>query len=88
MGNIKQISADNSNYIAKLEAYIDGKLVEAFPMPFDYIKRKYDIFHKYQLENTNHRLEIKWLNPHPAYVIQTKDVVIYSDTELLVKRPY
>ena len=88
MGNIKQISADNSNYIAKLEAYIDGKPVESFSMPFDYIKRKYDIFHKYQLENTNHRLEIKWLNPHPAYAIQTKDVVIYTDTELLVKRPY
>lgn len=88
MGSIKQLQPDNSNYIAQLEAYIDGQKVESFKMPFDYIKRKYDIFHKYQLENRSHKLEIKWLNPHPKYAIQTKDVVIYSNKNPESKRTY
>jgi hypothetical protein len=89
MGNIKQIQRDeNNNYIAILKAYIDGKKVETFKMPFDYIKRKYDIFHRYQLENGKHELEIRWLNPDPRYVVMVKDVVIYSERPLENKAPY
>jgi hypothetical protein len=79
MGSIKQLQPDNSNYIAQLEAWIDGQKVEVFKMPFDYIKRKYDIFHRYELENGKHTLEIKWLNPNDKYAIMTKDLVIYSN---------
>jgi hypothetical protein len=88
MGNLKQILPDKSNYVARIEAYLDGKKVESFDMPFDYIKRKYDIFYKYQLENKNHKLEIKWLNPHPAYSLLVKDAVVYSDKETEKKALY
>ena len=79
MGNIKQLQPDNSNYVATLEAWIDGKKTDTFKMPFDYIKRKYDIFYTYNLENGPHSLEIKWMNPHDKYDILTKDAVIYSN---------
>jgi len=79
MGNVKQLQPDKSSYIAVLEAWIDGQKVETFNMPFDYIKRKYDIFHRYKLENGNHTLEIRWINTNEKYAIQTKDAVIYSD---------
>lgn len=80
MGNIKQVQKDeNNDYVALLEAYIDGEKVENFKMPFDYIKRKYDIFHHYQLKEEKHELIIKWLNPDPRYAIMVKDVVVYSE---------
>ncbi|MDO9154204.1 MAG: ADP-ribosylglycohydrolase family protein [Paludibacter sp.] len=88
MGFIKQIIPNKTNYIAHIEAYIDGKKVESFKMPFDYIKRKYDIFHSYNLIKGKHSLEIKWLNPHPHYVIQAKDLVVYTDKAVENKRPY
>ena len=52
MGMIRQdVKDSNDNYIAILEAYIDGKKVETIEMPYDYIKRKYDIFYNYDLEH-------------------------------------
>lgn len=88
MGSIKQLQADNSNYIALLEAWIDGKKVEVFKMPFDYIKRKYDVFHRYELEVGKHTLEIKWLNPNEKYAILTKDLVVYSNKPANIVSPY
>ena len=88
MGNVKQLQPDNNNYVALLEAWIDGNKVETFKMPFDYIKRKYDIFHKYKLENGKHTLDIKWMNPNEKYSILAKDVVIYSDKALKNVRLY
>lgn len=81
MGAIKRISGKNNDYVAFLRATINGEEVETFRMPFDYIKRKYDIFHKYELPYQKHRLVIEWLNPNPDFRIHHKDVVIYSDKE-------
>ena len=79
MGHVKQLKIDaKNNYVAVLEAYIDGEKVETFNMPLDYLKRKNDIFHRYQLENKKHQLEIKWLNPDPQYAIWVGDLVVYS----------
>lgn len=65
MGMIRQdVKDSNDNYIAILEAYIDGKKVETIEMPYDYIKRKYDIFYNYDLEEGPHKLVIKWINPN------------------------
>jgi len=48
-------------------------------MPYDYIMRKYDIFYKYMLQNGDHKLEIKWMNPDPDFRIYLKSYVVYSD---------
>ncbi len=79
MGFVKQLMPDNLYYVAQMEAYLDGQLVESFKMPFDYIKRKYDIFHRYNLTQGDHTLVVKCVNPHPNYVIQTKDMVVYAN---------
>ncbi len=88
MGFVKQLRPDAApGYVAELEAYIDGTSVEKFKMPFDYIKRKYDIFYRYNLPPGAHRLEVRLLNPNPGYAIQTKDVVIYSNQPNTGLRP-
>jgi len=81
LGNVNSIcSVTTSDYVALLDIYIDGEKVEQVKMPYDYIVRKYDIFHKYLLENKDHHVEIKWVNKNPDFSIYMKSIVIYSDT--------
>lgn len=89
MGMIRQdVKDSNDNYIAILEAYIDGKKVETIEMPYDYIKRKYDIFYNYDLEEGPHKLVIKWINPNEKYAVQCKDMVVYSSIPAEPINPY
>jgi hypothetical protein len=81
LGNVNSIcSVPTSDYVALLDIYIDGEKVEQVKMPYDYIVRKYDIFHKYLLENKDHHVEINWVNKNPDFSIYMKSIVIYSDT--------
>ncbi|WKZ60940.1 MAG: ADP-ribosylglycohydrolase family protein [Cyclobacteriaceae bacterium] len=80
LGNVNSIcSVPTSDYVAILDVYIDGEKVEQVKMPYDYIVRKYDIFHKYLLEQGKHHVEIKWVNRNPDFSIYMKSIVIYSD---------
>lgn len=78
MGAVKRLAGINDKYVALLEVQMDGIVVETVKMPFDYIKRKYDIYHNYQLQEGSHRLIIRWINPDPEFRINLKDVVVYS----------
>ncbi len=81
LGNVKsQCGEATSDFIALLDVYIDGEKVEQVKMPFDYIIRKYDIFHKYMLPNGDHKLEIKWVNQNPDFRITLKSYVVYADS--------
>lgn len=81
LGNVNSIcSVPQSDYVALLDVYIDGEKVEQVKMPYDYIVRKYDIFHKYLLKQKDHHVEIKWVNKNPDFSIFMKSIVIYADT--------
>ena len=80
LGNVKSRCIDETrDFVALLDVYIDGVKTEQVKMPFDYIVRKYDIFHKYMLPVGNHNLEIKWVNQNPDFRIYFKSYVVYSD---------
>ena len=74
----KESKTAGDDYIARVEISIDGNVVETVEMPVDYIKRKYDIFHTYDLEQGKHTITAKWLNPNASYAIQCKDIDVYS----------
>ncbi|MBJ7881950.1 ADP-ribosylglycohydrolase family protein [Gelidibacter salicanalis] len=81
LGNVNSIcSVPTSDYVALLDVYIDGEKVEQVKMPYDYIVRKYDVFHKYLLDNKDHHVEIKWVNKNPDFSIYMKSIVIYADS--------
>jgi hypothetical protein len=80
MGAVKRLSGEKNDYIAFLDIYLDGVKTEQVKMPFDYIKRKYDIWYKYFPERGKHSIKIIWTNPDNDFRINQKDVVIYSDT--------
>lgn len=82
MGFVKRIQGTNEDYVLYGDVYIDDKKVEEIRMPYDYIKRKYDVFYTYDLPEGDHKLRIEWKNPHPDFRVQLKDVVTYSTQPL------
>lgn len=84
MGFVKRLQGTNEDYVLYGDVYIDDKKVEEIRMPYDYIKRKYDVFYTYDLPEGEHNLRIVWKNPHADFCVQLKDVVVYS-TQPLVK---
>jgi len=89
LGNVKsQCNETKSDFVALLDIYIDGKKTEQVRMPFDYIVRKYDIYHKYLLNEGNHEVEIRWVNQDPAFRIYLKSYVVYSEKPAEFINPY
>lgn len=78
-GSVVKIGHSTKDYVAIIEASIDGQVVETFRMPYDYITRKYDVFSRYGLTEGSHSLYLKVLNPDPNYAIEAKDMVIYTN---------
>ncbi len=82
LGNIKsRCGVSKSDYVALLDIYINGEKVEQVKMPFDYIVRKYDIYHKYMLKEGAYKVDIKWANKDPEFSIYMKSIVVYSEKE-------
>ena len=77
-GSVIKTGHDNSDYRARVSAYIDDKLVSQFTMPFDYIVRKGDVFSIYGLESGKHTLRLVLENPHRDYAINIQEMVVYD----------
>ncbi len=72
--------SDNKDYVARVEIYLDGKLMETALLPADYLVRRHDVCWKYQLPKGKHTVSLKWLNPVPGATVHAGEAVIYSDT--------
>lgn len=77
-GSVMKTGHDNSDYVARIQAWLDGEMVEEFSMPFDYITRKYEVFSKYCFGSGDHTLKFVLLNPHKDYVVNAQEMVIYD----------
>lgn len=73
----------DARYIAQVEMFIDGELVETVNLPVvssnQIDNRRVDLFWKYQLPRSNHNVTFKWLNPQPDVTVFLSDAIIYSD---------
>ena len=80
MGQVRRLGLEgDDSYVARIDVEIDGRHFETVEMPYDYIKRKYDIFYTYELPvDGEHTLTLRWLNPDRGYVIEAKEMVVYA----------
>lgn len=79
MGQVARVNLTETDYTAVIECSIDGRVVETTQMPYDYIRRKYDIFYTYNLPGDGeHTLTLKVLNPHPDFRIEAREMVVYA----------
>lgn len=73
----------DEDYVATVEMYIDGVLKETVNLPVAKVSsidnRRVDLFHKYQLSNTTHNVNLKWLNPREDAEVYLAEAVIYSN---------
>jgi hypothetical protein len=68
-----------SDYVAKGELYIDGKLIETIDLPSNFTTRRHELFWKYQLPYQKHTVRIKLLNPDQEHAVHIEDVLVYSN---------
>lgn len=77
------VKCSNEDYVAKVEMYIDDKLVETANLPVAKANsiddRRVDLFHRYQLTSGMHKIRFQWLNPHKDAHIYLGEAVIYSN---------
>lgn len=74
-----ELKAQDQNYIAVLEAYIDGQLVETIKLPASYHARRHELFWKYNLPKGKHTVSFKWLNPIEDAKINCNKAIIFAD---------
>ena len=70
------------SYVANVEVYLDGKLMETAKLPADNLTRRHDLTWKYQIPKGKHKVSFKWLNPRPDATINASEAIIYSDTKI------
>jgi hypothetical protein len=75
----------NSNYIGKMEVYIDDKLTETVELPGNYTTRRYELCWKYQLPKQKHKVRLKLLNPDESQPVKVNSYIVYSDAPLAIK---
>ena len=78
-GSVRKTGRADDSYVAEVTALLDGKEVEHFRMPIDYITRKYEIFSAYCFGSGDHTLILRLDNPHPDYELYASEMVVYDD---------
>ena len=73
------------SYTAKVEMYMDGKLVETANLPADSNRKDYrpTLFWKYQIPKGKHTFTFKWLNPVPKVSVYLAETLTYSDAPVV-----
>lgn len=80
-GSYSDVNNKFTDYVFKIESDLDG-VKDTIQLPVNFIKRKHEIFWKYQLTVAKHKLKLRLLNPDPVAEIVTGDIIIYSDKSL------
>ena len=77
-GSVRKTGHADDSYVASVTALLDGEEVETFPMPIDYITRKYEIFSSYCFDSGEHTLTLRLNNPDPDYELYASEMVVYD----------
>lgn len=68
-----------SDYVGKMEVYVDGKVLETAELPAKFTTRRHELTWKYELPKKTHEVTVRLLNPDERERIRIQDVIIYSD---------
>lgn len=77
------LSEPDDPYVAELEVYIDGAFDEKIRMPMKNTSRRLEPDWKYQMEEGEHNVTLKWINPNSDYEIRVNDIVVYSENKVV-----
>ena len=80
-GEVRNNGKNDNEYIARIEVSLDGEIAGVVEMPADYRLRKLDVFYRYCLENREHRVSLRLLNPDSTYCVNVQEVIVYENTD-------
>ena len=67
-----------NNFSFNVEFKIDGQLIKKMNLPIYFIERAHELFFKYELEDKDHLLEIRVLNPNPNAYLKIESLISYK----------
>jgi hypothetical protein len=70
-----------SDYVAEVEVEVDGIVREVMRCPADFHKRTAELCWMYDLEEGDHTLRLRWLNPMEGVRLQSTRVIVYGRDE-------
>lgn len=78
-GSAAKLRHDLPEYVFEADLYIDNIKMESTKWSTSFLKRRLNLFWKYQLPNKKHAVKIIIKNPHKGYEVRTWEYQIYSD---------
>ena len=70
---------ESASVINKGELYINGELAETVNLPVDFIKRRHELFWKYDMPSGKHQVRIKLKDPRQGSKLELGDILIYQE---------
>jgi len=80
-----RVQCNDLSYVAEVEVYVDGQLMETAKLPADFRTRRHELTWKYQLPKGKHKVSLKWLNPRSDASVNATEALIYSDAPAIHK---
>jgi hypothetical protein len=68
-----------TGYVAEVEVYLDGALDQVVKLPASNNSRRLDLYFKYDLPLSGHKVSFKVKNPDKAHQIEVRSMIIYSE---------
>jgi hypothetical protein len=74
-----------TDFVYKLEVYVDGQKMETANVPASFTRRRYDLTWKYQLAPGKHTVRLKLLNPDKDYNLRLRNLIVFGDKAIVAK---
>lgn len=74
-----------TDYVFEVQLTIDGKLVETVKLPTNFVQRRFYLFWRYNLTDTEHEIELKVLNPTDMADIYLGEILVYGGKPVVTK---
>lgn len=77
---IRGLANGEKDYVAQVEITVDGQS-EVVKMPTDWSKRRLEIYWNFTLEQGEHTISMRWLNPEKGAAVYARDALLLDKTE-------
>ena len=73
------IKAEDNDYSALIDVYVDGNLCRTMDYPADFNRRSQEICWQYGLAAGHHDVRLEWTNPMDGVSLHCGDLIVYDD---------
>ncbi|MDB5241603.1 MAG: ADP-ribosylation/Crystallin, partial [Spirosoma sp.] len=74
-----------SDFVSRMDVYVDGQKTETVNLPASFTRRRYDLTWKYQLTPGKHTVRLKLINPDPAYTVRLRNLFVFGNKPTLAR---